>query len=374
MNKQVLLFLFLCSFTIKMFAQLSTERNLFIIDSIPVITDPDDSNQILPDDIADIQEFTIVTYIFTKEYRSRPDSIKKIPSLDRLKMKEEVWCLNNTPYSGKYIDYYYCGKIQDEGILINGKLNGYLKIYFKNGLVKSVYNYKNGILNGENFEYYKNGALKLKCNYTDGKKTGLSESYFPNGQLEVSNLLKKGTTFDTAWITYFSTGKIRQIQLAKKGTLVHYPKEEKINDLQCKYQISFNEKNTKKAIGYSSKIIEIDSTNIDAYFKKGVALFWEYRFEEAINEFDKALKFEPLMREALAYRGLARLKKYQFVNTESFTKEHKLGLLYAWVTSPIPNEDIEKICTDLQQSVFLEFSAPYSKKIIAEAISFYCNK
>jgi hypothetical protein len=55
MNKQVLLFLFLCSFTIKMFAQLSTERNLFIIDSIPVITDPDDSNQILPDDIADIR-------------------------------------------------------------------------------------------------------------------------------------------------------------------------------------------------------------------------------------------------------------------------------------------------------------------------------
>ena len=67
---------------------------MFVVDFIPVIDDPEEGNEIMPTDIADITviknkdtlkllgygQFDGVTFVFTKEYRNRPESIKQIPS------------------------------------------------------------------------------------------------------------------------------------------------------------------------------------------------------------------------------------------------------------------------------------------------------
>lgn len=388
MNKHLLFLVGLFSLCTASFAQSSNYTKLFVIDSVPVIKDPDENNQITDADIADVaylknkdslkylglEKYDEVTYVFTKEYRNRPDSLKNIPSLLQMEIKTGKWNLHDMPYTGKYINYYYCGKKQDEGILVNGKLNGELKVYFQNGQLKSVERFIDGIENGVKYEYYKNGVLKFKVEYIAGKANGAIESYFPNGNIESSNAIKKGITIDTLTTTYYSTGKIRTILLGRNGKVIPIPNFEKINDLRCKYQASINEGNTKKAIKYSSKLIEIDSNDIDAYSNKGIALFREYLFDEAIAAFDKALKLEPFLGAALGYRALARLKKYQFINTATFTKEHKLGLLYAWVTVTIPNKEQEKICSDFQQAGLLGINELFGKKIISEAISFYCNK
>ncbi|MEO7769245.1 MAG: hypothetical protein ABIS01_17565, partial [Ferruginibacter sp.] len=133
MNKHIILFtglLLLCS---TFFAQAKNSQVLFVIDSIPLFNDPEEWNPILPEDISDVtvlknkdslkilgfQEFSGVTYVFTKEYRNRPDSIKRIPCLKQMVMKNDGWNLHGIPYTGKYIDYYNNGKIQDEGRLFN---------------------------------------------------------------------------------------------------------------------------------------------------------------------------------------------------------------------------------------------------------------
>ena len=72
-----------------------------------------------------------IIYIFTKAYRNRPDGLKRIPSLKQMVMTKEGWNLNGALYTGKYIDYYNSGKIQNEGTLLNSKLNGVLTVYFK---------------------------------------------------------------------------------------------------------------------------------------------------------------------------------------------------------------------------------------------------
>ena len=133
------------------FGQISNEKILFVIDSIPILNDPEEWNPIDPNDIADItviknkdslkrlrpEQLDGIIYIFTKAYRNRPDSLKRIPSLKQMVVKNEIWNLNDIPYSGTYIDYYNSGKIQNKGTLLNGKLNGELTVYFKNGYGKT---------------------------------------------------------------------------------------------------------------------------------------------------------------------------------------------------------------------------------------------
>src|SRR3954447_11934962 len=84
-NKIIFLFvgLFFCS--ISLLGQASGGRMLFVIDSIPLIDDPEDWNPITQEDIADVAvvrnkdsimqlgwgQLDGITYIFTKSYRSR---------------------------------------------------------------------------------------------------------------------------------------------------------------------------------------------------------------------------------------------------------------------------------------------------------------
>ena len=120
------------------FGQIPNEKILFVIDSIPILNDPEEWNPIDPNDIADItviknkdslkvlrsEQLDGIIYIFTKAYRNRPDSLKRIPSLKQMVVKNEIWNLNDIPYSGIYIDYYNSGKIQNKGTILNGKLKG----------------------------------------------------------------------------------------------------------------------------------------------------------------------------------------------------------------------------------------------------------
>ena len=73
----------------------NTEKTMHIVDSIPVLDDPEEDNQIIESELADVRviknkdtltllgygQFDGALYLFTKEYRARPDSIKTIPSV-----------------------------------------------------------------------------------------------------------------------------------------------------------------------------------------------------------------------------------------------------------------------------------------------------
>lgn len=355
---------------------------MFVVDSIPVIDDPEEGNEIVQTDVADITviknkdtlnrlgygQFDGVTFIFTKEYRNRPDSLKQIPSSKQMERKNGVFLFQNTPYNGRFIDYYYSGRKQGEGIFINGRVNGHRKMYYQNGKVSVEREYKDGIENGFEIEYYEDGSLKQKGEFVNGKENGIWDMYFPNGQLKQRSNFMNGV-MDGETTVYYSTGKILAVEITKNGKTTPDKRLEKINQAMQKGHESNKEGDSKSAIKNYSKAIELDSTYAEAYFSRGTIKLNDFQFEEAIADFDKALNYEPFMKYALTNRAFARIRKYQFANSRTISKNNDITVLASKDKVTIPADEQEKICNDLQMAVFLGDES----KMIKEALSDYCQ-
>ena len=218
----ILLFATLFLFHAKLVAQSADEKMLFVVDSIPVINDPEEGNGIMETEVAEIiiirnkdtlnllgyGQYSGVTFLFTKEYRNRSESIKRIPSSKQMERKNGAFVFRNNLYNGQYIDYFFSGRKLGEGSFMNGKLNGLNKFYFQNGQLAMERRYINGIENGFASEYYEDGSLKQKGEFENGKEEGIWESFYPNGQVKMRSKYKKGNVYDTA-TKYYSTGKIK---------------------------------------------------------------------------------------------------------------------------------------------------------------------
>lgn len=369
-------------FPSRSFGQNDTDKMNFVVDSIPVINDPEEGNVILQTAVADMkiirdkdslknlgyEQYDGVTFLFTKEYRNRSGIIKQIPSTKQMHKKDGVFYLRNILYSGQFIDYYYSGNKQGEGTFLNGKLSGQRKIYYQNGKLQAEKTFNDGLENGIDNFFYQDGSLKEKGEWVNGKEEGTWNSFYPNGQVQLRNHYKNGEVYDTA-TKYYSTGKIKEIVFIKDGKVIPDPRLVKINQLMTKSNESNKDGDTKSALKYCSKVIEIDSTYAEAYFAIGTIKLNDFKFDEAIAAFDKALKFEPLLAFALANRAFTRIRKYQFASSRTLSKNRELTVLASKDKVPIPEAEQEKICSDLQQAVFLGNKS----KMITEALSDYCQ-
>ena len=360
---------------------------LFIIDSIPLLNDPEPWNPIIKEDIADItilknkdsikalgwNDVDAITFIFTKAFRARSDSIKMIPSLKQMKQKDGIWYFKDTVYTGKYIDYYNSGRIQDEGTLVNGVLNGELIVYRKNGNKKTVSHYKDAKLHGTRREYYPNGALSSTCNYIEGKSGSSQKDYFINGQLKQELRPKRKTLYDSS-VSYYSNGNIKQIRLIINGRLAPNKKAEDRHYYETKFSQSLNAGQLKEANKYFYKLWAIDSTSDDTHYKEGLLLLKEFRFDEAIMAFDQAIKKEPLMGEALAHRALARIKKHKYADMNVFSK----GFKETWLTTDdlmvVSESEQSKICNDLHIAKEVDLMETYVQRVVPFPIINYCEQ
>jgi len=379
-----IIFIFLGLFFINTISsgQVSNEKILFVVDSIPVINDPEEGNDIIQSDVSDITviknkdtlnflnfgQFDGVTYIFTKEYRNRSDSLKLIPSTKQMERKNAVFTYHNILYSGPFIDYYYSGRIQGDGFFLNGKVNGHRKQYYQNGKISVERNYKNGIENGYEIEYFEDGSIKQKGEFVEGKENGIWDMYFPNGQLKQRSNFINGEMNGESTV-YYSTGKVLAVEITKNGKTTPDKRLEKIIQLMKKGHESNKDEDYKSAIKYYSKALELDSTYAEAYFSRGTVKLNDFQFDEAITDFDKALKFEPFMEYALSNRAFARIRKYQLGNNRTILKNSEVTILASKDNVPIPPEEQQKICTDLNQAIFLGKKS----KMIIEAAKKYCN-
>jgi hypothetical protein len=381
----LILFVFLNGITA--FGQTTSPKILYVIDSIPLINDPEPWNPVLREDIADYSLITNqgslhlmgweqvdgVAYLFTKAYRNRPDSVRSIPSLRQMVPENGVWTLKGRPYSGSYIDYYNDGKLQNKGVLLNGNIDGELRVYYKTGIIKSVTHYKEGIRHGLWMDYYQNGAFMRVDEFVDGKANRNGKLYFINGQLGQELRPKKETGYDTS-ITYYSNGKIRSMALTKTGVFKQDKKEERLSYYTTMFYQYLHTGDIKAANKSLYEIWLIDSTSIDTYFKEGLLLSHEFRFDDAITQFDNALTIEPLMREALEQRGLARIKKYKIDNTKKIPHERKDVPLVVEDVMRMPEEEKAKVCTDILLADAIDPGVNYNNKAVPETILNYCKK
>ncbi len=360
----------------------SQENVIYVVDSIPVIEDPEQGNEIVETGIADVtvvknkdtlkflgyDKFDGAIFIFTKEYRKRPEDIKQIPSSKQMERKNGIWYFRGSPYSGKFIDYYYSGRKQGEGTFQNGKAEGHRIIYHQNGQLAMERVYSSGIENGLEKEYYEDGTLKQKGEFVNGKEKGVWEMYFPNGQVKQRSTFKDGN-MEGETTVYYSTGKILAIEITKNGKTTPDKRLEKVNQAMNKGHASSKEGDYKAAIKNYSKAIELDTANAEAYFARGTFKLNDFKFDEAINDFDKALIFEPYFERALANRAFARIRKYQFGSSRKLSESNEVTVMASKDNPGIPEKELTIICSDLNQAIFLGDRG----KMIMEAFQEFCG-
>ena len=82
------------------------------------------------------------------------------------------------------------------------KKNGKEKIYYENGQISSIKNYKDGKANGEYIEYYTDGELKLKGSYKNGLREGEFKTYLINSKSAGSMFYKNGKEIKSTLTPY----------------------------------------------------------------------------------------------------------------------------------------------------------------------------
>jgi antitoxin component YwqK of YwqJK toxin-antitoxin module len=363
------------------------ERMLYIVDSIPVLKDPEAWNPISKEDWADLRvirdrdsitllgwvDVDAITYIFTKAYRSRPDSVKRIPLLQQMELINNVWHLHGIPYTGKYIEYYNSGRIMGEGVLAEGKLNGAFISYYPNGQKKFISHYKDGALHGSWKDYYPNGALMQVREYWEGKASQARKEYFINGRLQYEWRVGQLTSYDTA-VAYYSTGAIKQTTIFREGQMVYNKKTEDLRNYTGDFYRALKDGDLKEANKAYYKIWKLDSASADTYFKGGMLMLKEFRFDEALAEFSKALEVEPLMMDAFACRVLARLKKYKYASLKPLPKDFREPDLTGEDFTALPYDEQLRACDDLQHARSLGFGQLYANKILPGEVLDQCEK
>lgn len=360
MQNKTLLALVLMLFCSVSFAQEKKERILYIVDSIPIIKEPKDEEQITEADIYNAEVITDekkinsmghfftdkIIMLTTKAYAARPEALKALPRRALMEKKDGAMYVKGAmkPYSGKFIDYYMNGNIKAEGTMLYGLLNGTTTAYYVNGNKRYFMNHQADIGYGPTEDYFINGKLKARGKYRNGEEDGI-------------------------WQEFYSTGKLKSeinYSLSKK----ELPKEVlRFYELLSRAETLIKEKDYKTLIKKMDEAVLLNAGYADVYFYRGNAKFNLFDFDSAIADFDKAIELEPLYMEALSSRGFARLRKYEFKDSKTLSKTKEVTVMVAKDNVPVPKEDQDKICADLK----LGYELGDRKPMIVDAMKRYCS-
>ncbi len=106
-----------------------------------------------------------------------------------------------------YETYYPTGELLAKGTLKEGKLNGPLTTYFKNGSTEMTVNTVNDTYDGLYEEFYSTGGLYIKCSYENGMKNGRYLQFYKNGQINYDGWYINDKV-EQSWITYHPDGSL----------------------------------------------------------------------------------------------------------------------------------------------------------------------
>lgn len=368
------------------FGQNQNEKILYIVDSIPVIEDPEESLGTLTaeeiDRVEVVKDKKVIAstgytdldgiiYLFTKEYVNRPDSIKAIPTTKLMTRKNGAWYLKNssTSYSGKFIDYYLTGKRQGEGILRDGTLSGKRILYYPNGKVSDEIEYESGLSHGLEKRFYKDGSLMQKGIFEKGKEIGVWEMYHPNGQLKQRTNFNEHGKMDGESVAYYSTGKVQGKNCYKNGSYQPDKVNDKIYGFYKDSQELYQKWDYKGAIQKLNKALALDSTFAEGYFARGTMKLNDFQFEEAAKDFDKVLMIEPFFTNAYSNRAFTIIKKYELQNGRTLSQTKGIQVI-ATKEADIPASELPKVCADLKKAVELGDE----NKMVLDALKKYCKE
>jgi antitoxin component YwqK of YwqJK toxin-antitoxin module len=348
--------------SIATYGQEKKEKILYVVDSIPIFHEITEEEGNMSEKTVDhievvttkskfgeyqIYDFDKLIFVFTKEYSKRPEDIKKIPSfVNKLYKREDKWCLKgySTPYTGRYIDYYLSGIKKEEGFINDGTDDGQRAYYYKDGTIRLYQNYSKGILNGEKAKYFPNGKLQYKGIFKNGKEEGIWTEWYSTGVVK--------------WVTEYKSGKKHQTK-----DIVN------TNSFFEKGLEAFEKGNYTIAVNYYNKAIQLYPNFSDAYFHRSRAYLYDLKFDEALVDCDKSIEIEPLNKDAYSQRAFIRIRKYEFKDSRTLSKNNEITVYATKQNIEISTDEKVKICCDLKRG----YELGDTKQMIIDAIKKYCE-
>lgn len=92
----------------------------------------------------------------------------------------------NFAKQGSYTSFYPSGEKYEEANYVSDTLDGERKVYYKNGNVEILENYKMGAFTSPYQRFFEDGQLQQEGNYENNIAVGAWKKYYQNGQLEES--------------------------------------------------------------------------------------------------------------------------------------------------------------------------------------------
>jgi antitoxin component YwqK of YwqJK toxin-antitoxin module len=150
-------------------------------------------------------------------------------------MKNQLTFVNGRP-DGYAKLYHENGKISEEGMWKNNRWMGNYKLYYPNGVVQHEFVFNaNGKREGVQKYYYENGQLAIEGAFANGKESGLIKEYYENGDLKAEKNYLDGAV-DLASIKEFQPKKPIVIEADKPLTapVIKVAADEKPNEAALK--------------------------------------------------------------------------------------------------------------------------------------------
>lgn len=121
---------------------------------------------------------------------------------------------------GEFTHFYPSGKVGIEGAYRNGKWDGLIKSYYKEGKSYSLRHYAKGLLMGKSTYFYPNGQIRLEQEFVNDSLNGSSKFFYENGKIQESLHYKKGKE-DGIYKYYYPNGQLWTEKEYKEGKLMN---------------------------------------------------------------------------------------------------------------------------------------------------------
>lgn len=206
-----------------------------------------------------------------------------------------LFFLSSAQKRQEVILYNHDGKIDEKGVLINGKKNGPWE-YYENGELSVIKNYKDDVKDGEWLAYEK-GKLRTKGIIKNGVSDGLWIFYYDNGNIYECGLMKANNINTGLWKRFSEKGNLilegNYVDGEEDGVWKSYYENGKIKSIRY-YK---NGKNIKQFFKYSEdgKVIEYGQYDENGLktgkWKEKIKydIFYDNHIEEGFYKFDKKI-------------------------------------------------------------------------------------
>jgi antitoxin component YwqK of YwqJK toxin-antitoxin module len=110
------------------------------------------------------------------------------------------------PFTGEYREYFDNGQAKQDMILLNGRIDGKVNLWYRSGKLKEIRMFRSGLRDGLWISYNELEIKTGEASYKEDQKDGPWRIWDENGTLRYEMYYRKGQKTGL-WIMYDAEGK-----------------------------------------------------------------------------------------------------------------------------------------------------------------------